>query len=411
MRKTTLIIFFCLLFFHSGAQNLSFSDSASISIITCSPGQEVYAKFGHSGIRVSDPVNNKDLIFNYGIFSFDTENFYYKFVKGETDYFLGVHPTDFFLPEYKNRNSMVWEQVLNLTVTEKRRIINALLENYKPENRMYRYNFVFDNCATRPRDKVLNSIDGHVMFHNTSEAKTFRQWVGVYVGNDSWVKFGIDLVFGMDADKSVSQYESMFLPEVLMNEFQMAQVVNMSTKETRNLVASKNVLVNVETEQLEEGSWMTKPLAIFLVVMLVVVLLSAFEINNKHYYKILDSTLLMVTGITGIIVFYLMFVSSHPLVKYNLNILWLNPLNVVAAILIWSKRFRIPMFIYQIVNIGLLILALIAFALSFQNFNVASFPLIVMILVRYSSWVVRTKHKLDRKSKFVIKNNITESSK
>lgn len=276
---------------------------------------------------------------------------------------------------------------------------------------MYRYNFVFDNCATRPRDKVLNSIDGHVMFHNTSEAKTFRQWVGVYVGNDSWVKFGIDLVFGMDADKSVSQYESMFLPEVLMNEFQMAQVVNMSTKETRNLVASKNVLVNVETEQIEEGSWMTKPLVIFLVVMLVVVLLSAFEINNKHYYKILDSTLLMVTGITGIIVFYLMFVSSHPLVKYNLNILWLNPLNVVAAILIWSKRFRIPMFIYQIVNIGLLILALIAFALSFQNFNVASFPLIVMILVRYSSWVVRTKHKLDRKSKFVIKNNITESSK
>ena len=151
MRKTTLIIFFCLLFFHSGAQNLSFSDSASISIITCSPGQEVYAKFGHSGIRVSDPVNNKDLIFNYGIFSFDTENFYYKFIKGETDYFLGVHPTDFFLPEYKNRNSMVWEQVLNLTVTEKRRIINALLENYKPENRMYRYNFVFDKQNQQAR--------------------------------------------------------------------------------------------------------------------------------------------------------------------------------------------------------------------------------------------------------------------
>lgn len=411
MKRKTLIAIFCFLFLKLSAQELTFSDSAVISIITCSPGQEVYAKFGHSGIRVNDAAKNIDFIFNYGIFSFETENFYYKFIKGETDYFLGVHPTAVFLPEYKRRNSMVWEQILNLTVQEKRQVINSLIENYKPENRMYRYNFVFDNCATRPRDKVLNSIDGHIRFQNAGEAKTFRQWVGVYVGNDTWVKFGIDLVFGMDADYISSAYESMFLPEVLMGEFQTAKIVNLTTKEARNLVTEKNVLVNVDNVQEADESWITKPLPVFLVIMIIIVLLSAYEINNKHYYKILDSVLLMTTGLSGMIVFYLMFISSHPLVKDNLNLLWLNPFNVFVAILIWFKPLRIPMFIYQIVNIGLLILALVAFALSFQNFNVAAFPLIVLLLVRYSSWVVRTKHKLDRRSKFSIKNKITESTK
>ena len=303
MKRKTLIAIFCLLFFKLSAQELTFSDSSVISIITCSPGEEVYAKFGHSGIRVVDPTQNIDLVFNYGIFSFETENFYYKFIKGETDYFLGVHPTSIFLPEYKRRNSMVWEQVLNLTVQEKHKVINSLIENYRPENRMYRYNFVFDNCATRPRDKVLNSIDGHVRFQNTTEAKTFRQWIGVYVGNDTWVKFGIDLVFGMDADNISTEYESMFLPEVLMNEFQVAQIVNRTTKKTRSLVAEKNVLVNIENVQELEESWLTKPLPVFLVIMMIIVLLSAYEINNKHYYKILDCVVLMTAGVAGVVVF------------------------------------------------------------------------------------------------------------
>ena len=92
MKKTLLIIVATLMLTIVKAQEMQFSDSASISILTCSPGQEVYAKFGHSGIRINDPVTKTDMVFNYGIFSFNTENFYYKFIKGETDYYLGVHP-------------------------------------------------------------------------------------------------------------------------------------------------------------------------------------------------------------------------------------------------------------------------------------------------------------------------------
>src|ERR1035437_506830 len=159
MKKYLLIVCILLTYIKLDAQQVIIGDSAVISLITCSPGQEVYSKFGHTAIRVKDPSNAIDIVFNFGIFSFETENFYYKFIKGETHYQLGVYETGFFLPEYVDRNSMVWEQILNLTTTEKRNLINNLLTNYEPQNRVYRYNFVFECCSTRPRDKILSSIN------------------------------------------------------------------------------------------------------------------------------------------------------------------------------------------------------------------------------------------------------------
>lgn len=404
MKKTLLIIVATLMLTIVKAQEMQFSDSAVISLLTCSPGQEIYAKFGHSGIRINDPVTKNDLVFNYGIFSFNTENFYYKFIKGETDYYLGVHPTDMFLFEYDERNSMVWEQILNLTPLEKRKIIDALIDNYRPENRIYRYNYVFDNCATRPRDKILNNVTGYVQLQNTTESKTFRQWVGGYVGHDTWLKFGIDMVFGMAADKTTQQYESMFLPEVLMNEFERAKIITKNNENNRNLVKETRIIVNSDVTESQSSMLITKPFVVFSALLLLGILLSLYEQRTKKYYTILDSILLLGTGLAGIIVFYLMFISLHPLVKNNLNILWLNPFNIVAAVLIWIKPLRVYMFVYQIFNIMLLVLSLIALALSMQDFNAAVFPLIVLIFIRYSLWVVRIKHRIFRKAKFLIKS-------
>lgn len=404
MKKTLLIIVATLMLTIVKAQEMQFSDSAVISLLTCSPGQEIYAKFGHSGIRINDPVTKNDLVFNYGIFSFNTENFYYKFIKGETDYYLGVHPTDMFLFEYDERNSMVWEQILNLTPLEKRKIIDALIDNYRPENRIYRYNYVFDNCATRPRDKILNNVTGYVQLQNTTESKTFRQWVGGYVGHDTWLKFGIDMVFGMAADKTTQQYESLFLPEVLMNEFERAKIITKNNENNRNLVKETRIIVNSDVTESQSSMLITKPFVVFSALLLLGILLSLYEQRTKKYYTILDSILLLGTGLAGIIVFYLMFISLHPLVKNNLNILWLNPFNIVAAVLIWIKPLRVYMFVYQIFNIMLLVLSLIALALSMQDFNAAVFPLIVLIFIRYSLWVVRIKHRIFRKAKFLIKS-------
>jgi len=397
MKRFFLITSILFCFLYTNAQQISISDSAVISLITCSPGEEVYAKFGHTAIRINDSRNGVDLVFNYGIFSFETENFYYKFIKGETDYQLGIYDTKYFLPEYAQRNSMVWEQILNLTIPERRILINSLLKNYETEYRTYRYNFVFDNCASRPRDKIFSAIQGYVKFQHTTDPRTFRQWIGVYVGTDTWLKFGIDIVFGMDADRIATNSESMFLPEVLMNEFQTAQIQT-ANGQIRKLVSENKILVNKKEINTVENSWIFKPTTIFILLLIIGMCLTIWDIKaRKRHFKYFDTLIFVISGIGGLVAFYLMFFSLHPLVKSNLNLLWLNPLNLIVAVLIWIKPMRKALFYYEIVNILLLVSALLAFALSTQSFNLATFPIIVLLLMRSTSWFALTKRRIFKK--------------
>lgn len=393
MRKLLLILLISTFFLSAKAQNFSVGDSAIYSLITCSPGQEVYAKFGHTAIRINDPKSGTDVVFNYGIFSFETDNFYYKFIKGETDYQLGVYDTKFFLPEYAARNSVVWEQILNLSVTEKRLLLKSLLTNYEPENRIYRYNFIFDNCATRPRDKILSSLNGFVRFRDNTDSKTFRQWVGVYVGNDTWLKFGIDLVFGVDADRFTTTSESQFLPENLMEELQTAEKLTTNNEKVR-LVKERKILIDKKENVVNKDSWVFKPLSLSILIFLIGIIMTINDLIQKRHHVLFDAALQFITGLGGFVLLYLMLISVHPLVKYNLNILWLNPINFFIAFLIWIRPLRIALFFYQIINIGLLVAALIAFTISMQEINIAFFPIIVLLLMRSASWFAITKRKV-----------------
>jgi hypothetical protein len=394
MKKYVLLLFLSLILVKSVAQEVIISDSAIISLITCSPGEEVYAKFGHTAIRVKDSSKDLDIVFNYGLFDFESEHFYYKFIKGETDYQLGINQTSIFIPEYAKRNSIVWEQILNLTIAEKRRLINSLLDNYKEENRVYRYNFIFDNCSIRPRDKIIGSINGFIKFAPSTEQNSFREWVGVYVGNDTWLKFGIDLIFGIDADNIATQNESMFLPEILMKNMQDAQITSFE-REKRNLVERKATVLVSKSEKSEPMSFsILKPLNISILLLIIGTLVTIWDVKTKKHNKTFDTIILVINGIGGLVVFYMMFFSLHPLVRYNLNILWLSPINLIMAVAIWKKKIRKPLFLFQIPNILLLVGALITFPLSIQDFNVATFPLIVLFLMRASHWFARTKRKL-----------------
>ncbi len=400
MKKSILFVFLFVCIINSNAQQITFSDSAIVSLITCSPGDEVYSKFGHTAIRINDILSDNDVVFNYGIFSFETKNFYYKFIKGETDYQLGLYDTKLFLPEYAARNSLVEEQVLNLSADEKKKLINYLLTNYEFQNRVYRYNFVFDNCSTRPRDKIMAALNGHLKYQTVAQSNTFRQWVGLYVGPDSWLKFGIDIIFGKDADKIATQNESMFLPEILMFEMQSAQIISING-DIRKFVTKKNILVEKREEKDQIKTWYKKPIIISFILLLIGIIITLWDIKRHRHNKEFDTLILLITGLAGVIVFYMMVFSTHPLVKHNLNLLWLNPLNLIVAILIWIKPYRKNLFYYEILNITLLITALIVFALSTQVFNVASFPLIVLLLIRSSHWFSRTKRRIFKKRDFL----------
>ncbi|MBR4483367.1 MAG: DUF4105 domain-containing protein, partial [Paludibacteraceae bacterium] len=177
------------------------SDSAQISIITCSPGTEIYELFGHSAIRVYDKEQGIDEVFNYGLFDFNQDDFIYRFVRGKTDYMVGSCSTSYFLWEYLDRGSAVTEAVLNLSRTDKMKIFAYLLENTLPENRTYRYNFIFNNCATKLRDILVQNIDGKINFIYDSEYLSFRDAIMLYTETSPWSQFGFDLCLGKGLDR------------------------------------------------------------------------------------------------------------------------------------------------------------------------------------------------------------------
>ena len=146
------------LFWTAALQAQTLSDEARISLLTCAPGEELYARFGHTALRVTDPAHHLDAVFNYGVFDFNTDHFYWKFVRGETWYELGASPYRWFMQEYIETKRPVYEQVLNLTAAQRDSLWEALLVNYEPQNRSYLYNFVFDNCATRPYHMLIKTI-------------------------------------------------------------------------------------------------------------------------------------------------------------------------------------------------------------------------------------------------------------
>lgn len=120
----------------------------AIELLTCAPGRDVYELEGHSGLRLVS--SQFDVVVHWGLFDFNAPNFVYRFCKGETDYSIGISPTRAFLAEYASQSRSVTAQRLNLTPVQIIRAIDLIEENLRPENRVYRYNYVLDNCATRP---------------------------------------------------------------------------------------------------------------------------------------------------------------------------------------------------------------------------------------------------------------------
>lgn len=399
--KRTLTIWILLLgiFVTSYSQSILVGDSAEISLITCSPGPVAYEKFGHTALRYHDPATGMDVVFNYGIFDFDEPGFYSKFVKGETYYKLGVYDTQLFLPQYAERNSQVTEQILNLTKEEKQKLLDALFVNYLPENRDYLYNFVFDNCATRPRDKVLELFRGNrIQYKLPEDNRTFREWVAAYTGERSWLMFGIDLVFGKDADKKVMRWDTMFLPEVLSKELGEVDIVE-NDSITRPLIKSKSILVPA-IEKVEKSNLLKYPLFATSLLFVIGLFFTIYEFRNKKHFKILDFILLLVTGIAGLIIFYLMFFSIHPLVKMNVNILWCNPLNIIIALLLWSRKASKAVLIFQIINVILFMMVLVVGTMALQILNIAFVPVIILLIVRSFWWLQRNWKILKPSSSF-----------
>jgi len=204
---------------------IALSDSARISLLTCSPGQELYSCFGHSGIRVTDYKQGFDLVFNYGTFDFDQPNFYINFVRGHMIYMLGLDRFEDFRMQYVYEQRNIYEQELHLSDDDKARVFDFLVNNAKDENRNYRYDFLFDNCATRIRDVFQKNVNG-IKFDYSSfkEQKSFRDLINDYSENALWSQFGMNLLIGLPVDRQATPAQMCFLPDYLSRAFAHATV-------------------------------------------------------------------------------------------------------------------------------------------------------------------------------------------
>lgn len=367
---TLILILFLLPLTTKGEEK---RDSVVVSLITCWPGSEVYELCGHEALRVRGTISGLavDSVWNYGVFDFNEPHFVYRFVKGETDYMLAGYPFAWFLPEYQQTGRRVLEQDLNLTQEEALKLVKRLQNEGRPENRTYRYNYVKDNCATRIIDRIDEVTGKPVVYPDTVKYGTFRKEMRSYHKNYPWYQFGIDLALGSGIDMPIKGREEMFVP-VEMAE----KAADAHFPDGRPLVRESRVLnQGIGDASLPPTPWYLTPVAVGWLAFILVLGISAWMIKRRKIAKAVYSLWFAICGLTGCLIAFLVFKSQHEATSPNVLLLWLNPLQLLLAVTVWSRRMRLLSYIvayYNVIACGLL---LIVWQFQRQSGNAAFFPL------------------------------------
>ena len=364
------------------------SSRLQVSLITCAPGAELYSVFGHTALRIVDTAANTDIIYNYGTFNFDDPDFYSKFVRGKLMYFLSQQSFPDFLYEYAYFKRGVTEQVLQLSPAEKKEIQHSLFDNVREENRYYKYDFLYDNCATRLRDIIFktnkeNAFEPSAFAENGT---SFRDYLHNYLSRAEmqWTTLGIDLLLGIGADKTMTTVECMFLPDYL------AQGVSLAVKGNGKLVERDQVhLPNAQDLPVKLPFWQT-PLFCFSILSFLVILPSFLRSKGMvSFQSIMDRVIFVVSGLLGLVLLFMWFGTDHQSFANNINLLWTMPINLLVAFGLnrpqqWLKKY---LRYYSL----LLLVLMVAVLLHPGIINLGWYPLILVLSFR--SWMLSRDEK------------------
>lgn len=373
MKIKTLLLF---LFLTTGElamsqDSLSLSkDRFTISVLTCSPGTEVYSVFGHSSLRVIDRQKDTDQVYNFGIFDFDTPNFAYKFLKGKLQYQLGIVSTPHFVQTYTSENRLVSEQVLELSEAEEIAIVRRLNYLYLPENRFYYYSFLNRNCSTELRD-LLSEIE--VTFSKDTLESSNRALLKPYLNRTPWLRLGVNMLLGKMMDRNSNRFQSTFLPISFEGE------VDKALLHKKGIVTEENVLNSLPKELGTSYQKIFSPLKVFSALLLVLLFWSP---------KPVKIVLCLMVGATGILLGLLWIFSGHPEIRNNLDILWCNPLYLLyIPMMLRNKVSKLLTYTLS----GSLILTVVIWLTGIQHFDIAVIPLIgILGLINYKSLTRQT---------------------
>lgn len=393
--KILLIISMILLPFVVKAQSKQyfsdFPDSCKISLITCYPGPVVYELYGHTAIRVQS--EGYDLAYNFGMFSFNKPNFIYSFVKGETDYMLGYTPFEGdrysnFVAEYRYRGSRIVEQELNISNEAAINLWQELCYLSLPENREYRYNYVLDNCATRPRDMIEKAVGGLKYPTPTDTTLTFRKMMRSYSPNYPWYQFGIDLALGSGIDYTLTTKQQHFAPIYLMNSLAGATYADSLGRQVP-IIAKTNILYEgTNNAILPPTPWYETPMAVAILALLLIGFATFGDYKRRKVSKWVDCVWSVVVGLTGCLITFLVFFSVHEATSPNALIVWLNPFALLSAIFIWIKSAQKWVFYYHFINFAVVFALLVFWWALPQCADPAIFPLMACSVIRSANYIV-----------------------
>ncbi|MDO4715258.1 MAG: DUF4105 domain-containing protein [Bacteroidales bacterium] len=357
-----------------------------ISLLTCSPSEEIYALYGHTALRITDVTRGIDEVYNYGLFDFNSPNFGWRFALGHTDYYLGKQPYEYFERAYLERGSYITEQVINLTYREAQRLLQSLEDTLNSTNRVYRYNYFYKNCSSMARDAIVRAIEGKIYYKISDlDFKTsFRAIVHEYTAHTPWTKFSQDLLLGYGADTTIALSEQQFVPQNLLKSLNYAQIED-STGAIRPLIVQTNTIGEVRA--INFSSHTLLPWHVSTLLLVITGAMFILEKRLQRQLWIWDVILLLLQGIPGILVAFMVLCSEHPSVNINWIILVMNPLPLLYLPRYIYLRKHQQADPYNVVAIVVYTAFLVSFCLEWQWISSAmglwAFNLLLLHFIRY----------------------------
>ena len=369
-------------------------DNTIISLITCDPGNEIYSHFGHSALRIRNINKKVDLIVNWGLFSFSDGQFQfgYDFAKGRLKYKMGFQLMDDFIYEYKESKRGVREQILNINNNIKKNLLEKINENYKPENREYRYEFFYDNCSSRIRDIISATLDNQLKLAKSLDANkySFRDIIHQHLENEPWLELGIDLVLGKRIDVIVDNKNLMFLPKYMEEIFDKSSLKN-NGLENKLILRKKEIIISQPKE--EKISNITKYSWAIFVLTILLLIFKREKIFN--YWSIINFSIF---GILGLLLIFMWFGTDHQATKFNLNLLWASPFNLLLIYFIISKKWNFTSYWYLIISLSLIFTTILFWFTLTQEFNDFVKPLILQLGLIYYYYFKKNKNLINLNS-------------
>lgn len=361
-------------------------DAIHFDLLTCSPGTEVYELYGHTALRVSGVLSGQDFdeVYNYGCFDFSQPHFIWNFILGHTDYMVQRVPYRFFVMDYKSRGSSITAQRLNLTPDEAMDLLQALETNVLPQNSVYRYNFLTNNCTTKVRDMIEESVQGEVRYDGM-EKMTFRQCLKNYTDGHPWAELGNDMLLGANVDTILTNRNSAFLPERLMEYYSHAVVYDIEGN-ARPLLSGDAVVLLEKREVPVAKEFPLPPTECVLCFAALCLLIAVCEYRFRYMIWFYDLVLMLGMGLCGMLVTFIFFFSEHPTVDSNWQIWLFNPIPLFCMPWVVWRAIKRQVCIYHVANMACLMLFLAFSPWISQDYAVITIPLACCLLTRPLSY-------------------------